>query len=344
MDSSPKPVVSRYAISLSHCSQAGLRLHSSIKFHYFFKKQDKVEESVEKCWSNVLEQFKDDDEAPHLFRQLHLAYLQGSLFTLPRSYESLDCSRPWLAYWIAHSLSLLGDRETLLSAEKRACQFLNSCINPHTGGFGGGPGQLAHLATTYATVNAFVSFQSTYALQQLDRENVYRFLMKMKQPDGSFTMHVDGEIDVRGVYCAASVAHICNIQDEKLFENTVDWVLKCQTYEGGFGPCPDNEAHGGYTFCAVASLILLNKFGDIDLPKLLNWLANRQMQYEGGFSGRTNKLVDGCYSFWQGASFPLVHLILSKKCEHKFNFDKIVQLFLTMTIHCFNFRSKSNTV
>ena len=27
---------------------------------------------------------------------------------------------------------------------------------------------------------------------------------------------------------------------------------------------------------------------------------------EGGFMGRTNKLVDGCYSFWQGGLFPLL--------------------------------------
>ena len=41
------------------------------------------------------------------------------------------------------------------------------------------------------------------------------------------------------------------------------------------------------------------------------WTANRQMAYEGGFQGRTNKLVDGCYSFWQGGAFPLIHMILS---------------------------------
>ncbi len=27
---------------------------------------------------------------------------------------------------------------------------------------------------------------------------------------------------------------------------------------------------------------------------------------EGGFNGRTNKLVDGCYSFWQGGVLPLL--------------------------------------
>ena len=37
--------------------------------------------------------------------------------------------------------------------------------------------------------------------------------------------------------------------------------------------------------------------------KLLLWL---QGTVEGGFMGRTNKLVDGCYSFWQGGLFPLL--------------------------------------
>lgn len=27
---------------------------------------------------------------------------------------------------------------------------------------------------------------------------------------------------------------------------------------------------------------------------------------EGGFNGRTNKLVDGCYSFWVGGLFALL--------------------------------------
>jgi len=31
---------------------------------------------------------------------------------------------------------------------------------------------------------------------------------------------------------------------------------------------------------------------------------------EGGFMGRTNKLVDGCYSFWQGGIFPLLQKLM----------------------------------
>lgn len=35
------------------------------------------------------------------------------------------------------------------------------------------------------------------------------------------------------------------------------------------------------------------------------------MKFEGGFQGRTNKLVDGCYSFWQGGAFPLINELLA---------------------------------
>ena len=36
------------------------------------------------------------------------------------------------------------------------------------------------------------------------------------------------------------------------------------------------------------------------------WLSARQYGPEGGYSGRTNKLVDGCYSHWVAGCWPLV--------------------------------------
>lgn len=41
------------------------------------------------------------------------------------------------------------------------------------------------------------------------------------------------------------------------------------------------------------------------------------MKFEGGFQGRTNKLVDGCYSFWCAAILPIAQAILSKKGMYK---------------------------
>lgn len=48
----------------------------------------------------------------------------------------------------------------------------------------------------------------------------------------------------------------------------------------------------------------------------------RQTPLEGGFQGRTNKLVDGCYSYWQGALFPLVDRLYLNKDLYKDNNDK----------------------
>jgi hypothetical protein len=39
-----------------------------------------------------------------------------------------------------------------------------------------------------------------------------------------------------------------------------------------------------------------------------SWLLRRQVRLEGGFQGRTNKLVDSCYSFWQGAALAMCEI------------------------------------
>ena len=144
-----------------------------------------------------------------------------------------------------------------------------------------------------------------------NREKMVLWLGRLRNSDGSFMMHVDGEVDIRGVYCALSAARLLNIYSDSLFQNTEHWLLRCQTYEGGFGGVPGMEAHGGYSFCGLAALILLGKEKLCDLDTLTLWAASRQMRCEGGFQGRTNKLVDGCYSFWQGGMFPLIHRMIS---------------------------------
>lgn len=49
----------------------------------------------------------------------------------------------------------------------------------------------------------------------------------------------------------------------------------------------------------------------MDVPRLIAWLSSRQYAPEAGFSGRTNKLVDGCYSHWVGGCFPLIEACLN---------------------------------
>ena len=67
-------------------------------------------------------------------------------------------------------------------------------------------------------------------------------------------MHDDGEVDVRGTYTVVAIARLLNLLTPELIEGVAEWVVGCQSYEGGFGGEPGNEAHGGYAFCAVAAL------------------------------------------------------------------------------------------
>ncbi|XP_024996071.1 protein farnesyltransferase subunit beta isoform X3 [Cynara cardunculus var. scolymus] len=212
-------------------------------------------------------------------------------------------SRPWICYWILHSIALLG--ESVDDAlEHNAIHFISRCQDQH-GGYGGGPGQMPHLATTYAAVNSLITLGGHRSLGSINRVKIYSFLRRMKHTSGGFSMHDGGEVDVRACYTAISVACALNILDEDLVQGVGDYILSCQTYEGGIAGEPGSEAHGGYTFCGLATMILVNEVNRLDLASLTDWLVFRQ-GVEGGFQGRTNKLVDGCYSFWQGGAAVLI--------------------------------------
>lgn len=53
-------------------------------------------------------------------------------------------------------------------------------------------------------------------------------------------------------------------------KDSLRWLMACssQTYEGGVGGYPGVEAHGGYTFCAVATLVILDKIDTLDVHRL----------------------------------------------------------------------------
>ncbi|XP_071454031.1 protein farnesyltransferase subunit beta [Hetaerina americana] len=270
-----------------------------------------VEESVNELFETFFKLVQIDPEAPALLRERHISFLKKCLTHLSVAYECLDSSRPWLCYWILHSLELL-DEQLQPRELSKIVQFLARCQSPE-GGFGGGPGQYPHLAPTYAAVNSLCIIGTEEAYKVINREKLREFLWSVRSSDGAFHMHVGGEVDIRGLYCALDVARLTNIFSDDLFDLSAEWIIGCQTYEGGFSGVPGMEAHGGYAFCGLAALSLLGRESLCDIKALLRWNVNRQMRFEGGFQGRTNKLVDGCYSFWQGGAFPLIHRILSQK-------------------------------
>lgn len=268
--------------------------------------QEKTEKDVVTAFTTFLmSSDQPDSEGIRLRREQHTNWLHRGLQILPTGFAGLDASRPWFVFWITHALEVMGEfDEQMLSSQ--VASFIGQCQSP-TGGFGGGPGQLPHLAPTYAAVSALVIAGSNVAYKVVDRSAMYDFLMRMKSPEGGFTMHEQGETDMRGTYCAISVASMLHMLTDELMEGVPEYVLRCQTYEGGIAGEEGLEAHGGYSYCGLAAVCIMGKAHALDLHGFLNWVAHRQMNMEGGFQGRTNKLVDSCYTFWQGAIFPLLH-------------------------------------
>ena len=72
------------------------------------KDQHALEQRAAKLYSELKGcQVTDSTPPLRLLRQEHTEYLHEGLGELPAGYASLDAGRPWVCFWIIHSLSLL---------------------------------------------------------------------------------------------------------------------------------------------------------------------------------------------------------------------------------------------
>ena len=286
-----------------------------------------------------------------LDREAHVAFARRALKTLPSGYSSLGASRPWMLHWATHSLSLLDsplsdDPREASRLARAIVKFLKACQCRETGGFGGGPGQEPHLATTYAAAATLVTLGGDEALEACDRGRLASFLLSCvvvgrkggDEVGRGFRVCPGGEADVRGCYCALASSALLRLPapaDPGSLAEAAGlrrYLRDCQTVEGGLGGFPGGpEAHGGYAFCGAAAAALAAGGGGgggggaeggddgarrslppssssspLDPRALLLWASRCQSPTCGGFAGRTNKLVDGCYSWWQGALFGML--------------------------------------
>lgn len=106
--------------------------------------------------------------------------------------------------------------------------------------------------------------------------------------------------DMRGVYCLCAMLKLTGLLDELTEDQRtvlIEYIGRSQVILGGFGARPQSEAHGGYTFCAVSSLRILNA----EIPnkqRLTVWLKQRLAEA----NGRVGKPRDSCYLWWVGAT------------------------------------------
>ena len=297
----------------------------------------------------------------------HLAYIIDHLNEpMPGAYKSLDSNHSWMTYWLLNAYSLIkrggasegNEKEDKLEPETNKTskaqqnddtqftitptmlELINDKIERLIlangyGGIAGGCNQLGHAASTYSAILTLVLTQNYTLLNKL-RPGIYSWILSLKRkhfiaPDksaSSFVMHEHGESDTRSTYCVLVIASLLGILTPELCAGVEDWILQCQTYQGGFAGVPGAEAHGGLTYCALGALFLLNSSPEkirekMDqgqsgvgvgkgFDKLVKWCVDRQTD-EGGFNGRLNKLVDACYGFWIGALFPMLDILRTSK-------------------------------
>lgn len=146
-------------------------------------------------------------------------------------------------------------------------------------------------------------------LKRVDRKSIIEGMRELQLPDGSFrTSALGGENDMRIVYCAAAVSSLLNDWSGVDRDRCAKFIKRSLNHEGAFAQHPGSEAHGGSTFCALASLKLMsqleNTLSQDEIDKLIRWCVNR---LDRGFSGRPNKDQDTCYSFWIGACLVILN-------------------------------------
>ncbi|KAG5645683.1 hypothetical protein DXG03_005521 [Asterophora parasitica] len=173
------------------------------------------------------------------------------------------------------------DREEMID-------FVMSCWDDEAGAFGAHPDHDAHIHSTLSAIQILVTHDA------LDRIDIPR-VVKCVFAGDSF-----GEIDTRFTYIAVNALSLLgqlHVLDGEPKERTVNYIVRCRNFDGGFGSIIGAESHAGQVFVCVAALAILDRMDVVDIETLGWWLCERQLP-NGGLNGRPEKLEDVCYSFW----------------------------------------------
>eukprot|EP00494_Astrolonche_serrata_P024851 UN25111 len=246
--------------------------------------------------------------------------------TAPHHYTSLDATRMTVLFFAAGGLDLLGQfkgRKDLDNINNwvYAQQVLQTKKNKDKFcGFRGGPflgmkfdcecsspvyhpWDRDHIAQTASAMMVLDLTENNF--ERVNKKAILNNLKNHQLSSGSFVAILDrSEDDVRFIYSACLICYLLDDFSSLDRDLIIQYLRSCQTYEGGFGFVAGNEAHGGGTFCSVASLYMLNALDKIpDKEALIRWCIMNQGQ---GYRGRTNKKSDTCYTFWIGATLKLI--------------------------------------
>ncbi|TMS03167.1 Geranylgeranyl transferase type-1 subunit beta [Larimichthys crocea] len=281
-------------------------------------------------------QFEEFEQIDFL-RDRHVRFFQRTLQVLPERYASLETTRLTIIFFALSGLDVLDaldviDRNLMiewiyslqvLPTEDRSCGTLQKVNTKHETEFETvnqscflapvsldvclGPGVLhpydsGHVAMTYTGLCSLLILGDD--LSRVNKQACLAGLRALQLEDGSFYAVPEGsENDIRFIYCAASICYMLDDWSGMDIQKAIEYIRGSLSYDNGFGQGAGRESHGGWTYCAIASLCLMGRLEEAlsqrELDRIRRWCIMRQ---QNGFHGRPNKPVDTCYSFWVGAT------------------------------------------
>jgi len=254
------------------------------------------------------------------FETLHADYIQR-VANDTSSYEYIMTQNIRMSgvYWGLTAMALLGRDLQVQMDMEFILNWLLSCQDPLTGGFGGNTNHDPHILYTLSALQILALFDKL-DIEQIDKVKIAHYVGSLQQPDGSFYGDKWGEVDTRFSYCALSILSILGLLNENYINktNAVNFVLSCQNFDGGFGAVPGAESHAGQIFCCIGALSIGCALDSVDKDLLGWWLSERQCD-SGGLNGRPEKQADVCYSWWILSSLSILGRLSwidgSKLCE-----------------------------
>ena len=141
--------------------------------------------------------------------------------------------------------------------------------------------------------------------RELLREKHISFLIRLLNETDTYEKVLTIPIRTNTYYWGLSALYLLGAMDRIDQTAIVDYLVKCQTEEGGFAGNIGNDAHIHQTLSAIQALILLDAFDRINIDKLVSWIKSLQLE-DGSFMGDKWGEVDTRFVYCALASLSLV--------------------------------------
>uniref|UniRef100_A0A8D8PUR5 Geranylgeranyl transferase type-1 subunit beta n=1 Tax=Cacopsylla melanoneura TaxID=428564 RepID=A0A8D8PUR5_9HEMI len=261
----------------------------------------------------------------------HAKYFHLHLNMLPEKCSSFDSTRITLLFFAISGLDVLDCLDTIINPNRReeiigwiyrlqvlpneqhsnldACGFLGSTSLNFESEISSDDNlcsyRVSNIALTYSALCTLLILGDD--LSRVNKKAVLHGVKALQEKSGSFKCTLaDGDCDMRFVFCACAICFILNDWSGMDRACTIAFIMASLGFDGAFGQGPYLESHGGSTYCALASLTLMDRMDVMttkQIDRLKRWLINRQRT---SFQGRPNKPVDTCYTFWIGSSLAML--------------------------------------